>query len=63
MYGGRSEDGMAYWPSRVVALGPAKSAYIFTNFHWPGVPDEAFARQCDGLAHEFANVRRIVESG
>lgn len=62
MHGGPSDDRMAYWPSRVIALPGGNSAYIFTNFQWPGVPDEAFARQCEGLAHEFANIRRFVEA-
>jgi hypothetical protein len=61
MFGGPDPARMAYWPSRVVALPGGSSAYIFTNFQWPGVSDEAFARQCDGLADEFAHIRRFVE--
>ncbi|HSE77379.1 MAG TPA: hypothetical protein VLG66_05210 [Alphaproteobacteria bacterium] len=61
MYGGPSEDRLAYWPARVVALPGGSSAFIFTNFQWPGVTDDAFVRQCDGLAHEFVNIRRFVE--
>ena len=61
MYGGPSEDKMAYWPARVVALPGGASAFIFTNFQWPGVPDAVFAKQCEGLAHEFLNISRFVE--
>ena len=61
MFGGPDLEHMAYWPSRVVALPDGSCAYIFTNFQWPGVSDEAFARQCDGLAEEFAHVRHYVE--
>jgi hypothetical protein len=62
MYGGPSPDAMAYWPSRVVSLTPTRSAYIFTNFQWPGVDDAAFATQCSLLSREFDNVRHAVES-
>jgi hypothetical protein len=60
MRGGPDSERMAYWPARVVALPDGKSALIFTNFQWPGVADEVFERQCDGLAHEFTELHRLV---
>lgn len=60
MRGGPCETAMSYWPARVVALPDGRSAVIFTNFQWPGVTDAAFEQQCDGLAHEFETLRRLL---
>src|SRR3954468_7397723 len=45
MYAGPTEDELALFPTRVVALGPAKSAYSFTMFKEPEMPDELFESQ------------------
>src|SRR5438874_10424744 len=37
MYAGQGEGEMGLFPTRVVALGPNKSAYSFTMFKAPGV--------------------------
>src|ERR687890_767650 len=39
MYAGPSEDELALFPTRVVPLGPATSAFSFTMFKAPGMPD------------------------
>jgi hypothetical protein len=52
---------MVYWPARVVALGPSQSAFIFTMFQWPGMPDESFEGQSRALASELQNVKSLVE--
>ena len=57
MYTGPSEDEMARFPTRVVALGPRKSAYSFTMFKAPGMPDELFESQYQSLQREFDNIR------
>jgi len=61
MYGGPTEDQMAYWPARVVA-GPGEgSLFIFTAFQYPGMSDEEFAAQCAGIEREFPNISRHLE--
>ena len=57
MYAGPSEGEMGLFPTRVVALGPTKSAYSFTMFKAPGVPDELFEAQHRSLQREFENIR------
>jgi hypothetical protein len=57
MYAGPSEDELALFPTRVVALGEAKSAYSFTMFKAPGMSDELFEAQYESLRREFDNIR------
>ena len=57
MYAGPTEDELALFPTRVVALGEDKSAYSFTMFKAPGMPDELFESQHRSLLHEFDNIR------
>jgi hypothetical protein len=57
MYAGPSEDELALFPTRVVAIGEAKSAYSFTMFKAPGMPDELFESQYESLRREFDNIR------
>jgi hypothetical protein len=57
MYAGRSEDELALFPTRVVPLGEEKSAYSFTMFKEPGMPDELFESQYESLRRELDNVR------
>ena len=58
MYAGPEEDELALFPTRVVALGDARSAYTFTMFKSPGMPDELFESQYESLRREFDNIRR-----
>ncbi len=60
MYGGPSDERMAYWPARVVER-PGGSLFIFTAFQYPGMPDEVFKAQCDGLQREFEHIRTHTE--
>ena len=60
MYGGPTEDQLAYWPARVVARPGHGSLFVFTAMQYPGVSDDAFAAQCAGLELEFESVRRFV---
>jgi hypothetical protein len=57
MYAGPSQNQMALFPTRVVALGPRKSAYSFTLFKAPDMPDELFESQYRSLQREFENIR------
>jgi hypothetical protein len=57
MYAGPTEDEMALFPSRVVALGPEQSAYTFTMFKAPEMDDALFESQYRSLQHEFENIR------
>jgi hypothetical protein len=57
MYAGPTEDELALFPTRVVPLGGDKSAYSFTMFKAPGMPDELFESQYESLRREFENIR------
>jgi hypothetical protein len=57
MYAGPSESELAIFPTRVVRLAPARSAYSFTMFKAPSMPDELFESQYRSLQREFDNIR------
>ena len=57
MYAGPTEDALALFPTRVVALPGAQSAYTFTMFQAPGSPDDLFEAQYQALLREFENIR------
>lgn len=57
MYAGPSESELAIFPTRVVRLAPTRSAYSFTMFKAPGMPDELFESQYRSLEREFDNIR------
>lgn len=61
MYGGPSEDQLAYWPARVVERPGAGSLFIFTAMQYPGLSDEAFAGQCESLKQEFTHIAAHVD--
>jgi hypothetical protein len=58
MYAGPSPDELALFPTRVVGLPDGSSAYTFTMFQAPGMPDELFESQYRSLLREFKNIRR-----
>jgi hypothetical protein len=57
MYAGPAKDELALVPTRVVELSDDRSAYSFTMFKAPGMPDELFESQYESLRREFANIR------
>jgi hypothetical protein len=57
MYAGPAEDELALFPTRVVALGERQSAYSFTMFKAPEMPDDLFESQYESLRREFDNIR------
>ncbi|HEY7258172.1 MAG TPA: hypothetical protein VH459_03845 [Gaiellales bacterium] len=64
MYAGQTEHAMTVFPSRVVALGPDRSAYTFTMFQAPGMDDALFDAQYRSLQNEFENIRaRFGDAG
>jgi hypothetical protein len=56
MLAGPTEDELALFPTRVVALPNGTSAYSFTMFQEPGMPEELFESQYRSLLREFANI-------
>jgi hypothetical protein len=58
MYAGPTKDEMALFPTRVVALPDGGSAFTFTMFQAPGMPDELFESQYASLRRELAVVER-----
>ena len=58
MLAGPEPDQLALFPARVVELGPARSAFTFTMFQWPGQDDDQFESQYASLQREFDNIER-----
>jgi hypothetical protein len=57
VYAGPSETELALFPTRVVPLGEARSAYSFTMFKSPEMADDLFESQYESLQRELANIR------
>jgi hypothetical protein len=60
MYAGPTEQQLAIFPTRVIALPDGRSAYTFTMFQAPDLPDELFDSQYASLQREFQNIERAV---
>ena len=58
MYAGPEPDAMALFPTRVVGLPDGSTAYTFTMFQGPEMPDELFDSQHESLQREFRNIER-----
>ena len=59
MLAGPSKDELAVFPTRAVELPGGGTAYTFTMFQGPGMPDELFESQYDSLRREFDNIRAV----
>ena len=59
MYAGPDADRLAVFPSRAVGLPDGRTAYSFTMFQAPDMPDELFEAQHASLQREFANIEAI----
>jgi hypothetical protein len=57
MFAGPTEDELALFPTRVVALPGGRAAYSFTMFQGREMPDELFESQYQALLREFDNIR------
>ncbi len=62
MYAGPTKDAMALFPSRAVALPDGRTAFTFTMFQGPEMPDELFEAQHRSLQREFANIERALNA-
>jgi len=58
MLAGPTADELALFPTRVVGLPGGGSAFTFTMFQGPGMPDELFASQHASLLRELENLER-----
>jgi hypothetical protein len=56
MFAGLAKDQLALFPTRVVGMPGGGSAYSFTMFQGPGMPDELFESQYESLKREFRNI-------
>ena len=56
MFAGPAKDQMAIFPTRAVALPDGRTAFSFTMFQAPGMPDELFESQHESLMREFENI-------
>ena len=59
MFAGPSKDQMAIFPTRAVPLPDGRTAYSFTMFRAPNMPDELFDSQYQSLLREFANIDAV----
>lgn len=57
MLAGESEERLGLFPTRVVGLPSGQSAYTFTMFQAPGMPDELFESQYQSLLRELENIK------
>ena len=62
MFAGPAKDEMAVFPTRAVTLPDGRTAYTFTMFQAPGMPDELFESQHASLRRELANLERLLAS-
>lgn len=60
MFAGPSKDAMAVFPTRAIALPDGRTAYSFTMFQAPGMPDELFEAQHASLQRELANLEHLL---
>jgi hypothetical protein len=58
MFAGPSEEEMAVFPTRAVSLPDGQTAYTFTMFQGPDMPDELFESQHASLLRELENLER-----
>jgi hypothetical protein len=56
MFAGLAKDQMAIFPARAVGLPDGRTAFSFTMFQAPGMPDELFESQHESLKREFHNI-------
>jgi hypothetical protein len=56
MFAGPTQQHMAIFPTRAVPLPDGRTAFSFTMFQGPGMPDELFESQHQSLKREFANI-------
>jgi hypothetical protein len=60
MFAGPTKAQMAIFPTRVVALPDGRTAFTFTMFQGPDMPDELFESQHESLKREFTNIEAAL---
>jgi hypothetical protein len=60
MFAGPTKDAMAVFPTRAVALPDGRTAFSFTMFQAPDMPDDLFDAQYASLRREFHNIERVL---
>ena len=62
MFAGPTKDRMAVFPTRAVGLPDGRTAYSFTMFQDPDMPDELFEAQLQSLRREFQNIEQVLSA-
>jgi hypothetical protein len=62
MFAGPAKEQMSVFPTRAIALPDGRTAYSFTMFQSPGMPDELFDAQHASLRRELANLERLLDA-
>jgi hypothetical protein len=57
MLAGPTTDELALFPTRAVELPDGQTAYTFTMFQGPAMPDDLFESQYESLRREFDNIK------
>ncbi len=57
-WAGPASDKMGVFPTRVIELPGAMTAYLFTMFQMPGVNPERFEGEYESLKREFKNLEK-----
>jgi hypothetical protein len=60
MFAGPTKQELAIFPTRAVPLPDGRTAYSFTMFQGPDMPDELFEAQHASLQREFANIEHAI---
>jgi hypothetical protein len=63
MLAGPTKEALAIFPTRAISLPGGKTAYSFTMFQAPDMPDELFESQYASLRREFENLARRFGGG
>ena len=62
MFAGPTKQQMAVFPTRAVPLPDGRTAYTFTMFQGPDMPDELFDAQHASLQREFRNIEHALNT-
>ena len=62
MFAGPTKDRMAVFPTRAVGLPDGRTAYSFTMFQDPEMPDELFEAQLQSLRRECQNIEQVLSA-
>jgi hypothetical protein len=59
MLAGPAKHQLGLFPTRAVELPGRHTAYTFTMFQAPGMPNEVFESQYESLKREFENIKEV----